>query len=479
MAFHNVRLPEDIERGALGGPQFDTTVLTLSSGYEKRNINWERTRGRWNIGYGVDSKTNLESVLAFFYARQGKAHTFRFKDWTDYKVGDDATDTPQEISLGNGTDVDFQIVRRYTSGSTNFDRDLTRIVDGTVRVFVSGVEQTETTDYTVDVDNGIISFLSPPTLGFSIGVICEFDVPVRFDQDTLDLRAFRDDIYSVPEINIIEIKEVLGQTSSGGTAIVIGEAYDLGILLPYSMIVGISASNSSIHATADGSKFYASVEGSSTISQYDLSTANDLSSATLTGTTNLSAHNSNIRGVYLSEDGIYFFTLDQASMKVNKYILSTPYLLSSQSYDSSFSLPGTYLSLHGMDFSPNGLKMYIATFNPSKQLHEFDLSPSYDITSASLNTTETFSELSDGLVAMAVSSDISRVIVADNTVDTLWQYDLSTAGLLSSKSFSQSFRPYSYFDQIRGLDFSSDGQYLWISGDLSGVSHVYNYKLFT
>ena len=80
MAFHDVRLDEDIERAAVGGPSFKTSVLQLSSGFEKRNIDWQRARGIWDISYGVDTKTNLEAVVAAFYARQGRAHTFRFKD---------------------------------------------------------------------------------------------------------------------------------------------------------------------------------------------------------------------------------------------------------------------------------------------------------------------------------------------------------------------------------------------------------------
>ena len=47
MAFHNVQLPEEVERGAQGGPQFKTTVFTLSSGYEKRNVEWERNFNRY------------------------------------------------------------------------------------------------------------------------------------------------------------------------------------------------------------------------------------------------------------------------------------------------------------------------------------------------------------------------------------------------------------------------------------------------
>lgn len=207
MSFHDVRLDVDVERGAQGGPGFKTTILQLSSGFEKRNIDWERSRGRWDLSYGLDRKANQEAVLAFFYARQGRANGFRFKDWTDYQIGSTNPDAPQEIATADGTQDRFQIVRRYTSGSFTFSRAITRPVSGTIRVFFDSAE--ETTGFVIDFSTGVIDFTSAPTNGISIGVIGEFDVPVRFDIDSLNLRAERDDVFSFPEVPIVELRETL------------------------------------------------------------------------------------------------------------------------------------------------------------------------------------------------------------------------------------------------------------------------------
>lgn len=210
MSFHNVRLPEDVEKGAAGGPQFQTNVFALASGQEKRNIDWSRSRGRWNIGYGMDTKENHEAVLAFFYARRGKAYGFRFKDWTDFEVGNNATNTPQEIAIGNNVQNRFQIVRRYTDGTYTFDRPLTRIVDDTFRVFVDGAEILENAQFELDINSGIVEIFTPPGLDISVGIICEFDVPVRFDVDALELAAARDDAFTIPNVEIVELRENLG-----------------------------------------------------------------------------------------------------------------------------------------------------------------------------------------------------------------------------------------------------------------------------
>ena len=112
MTFHDTRLPVDVERGALGGPGFKTTVTPLGSGKEQRNIDWARTRAEFDIGYGLmdqDSvllEATIDALLAFFYTREGKAHTFRFKDWSDFKIGDwqNPTTSNQSIATG-GTSV--------------------------------------------------------------------------------------------------------------------------------------------------------------------------------------------------------------------------------------------------------------------------------------------------------------------------------------------------------------------------------------
>ncbi len=212
MAFQNVRLDDDVERGAQGGPGFKTTILELASGFEQRNIDWERARGRWDLSYGMDSKANQEVVLAFFFARQGRANGFRFKDWTDFQIGsDNPSDVPQEIFITDGAKTKFQVVRRYTSGPTTFDREVTRLVAGTVRVFLDAVEQFA--GFTIDIETGVITFSVAPTTGQALQIICEFDVPVRFDIDELDLRAVRDDAFDIPQVPIVELRENLVDVS--------------------------------------------------------------------------------------------------------------------------------------------------------------------------------------------------------------------------------------------------------------------------
>jgi len=199
LSFHDVRLPDDIERGASGGPGFKTTVITLASGHEKRNVEWSQQRGRWDIGYGIQSLDGLGDVVDFFYARQGRAFGFRFKDWSDFEITD-----KQPIGTGDGLEVEFQIFKRYSSGGIDFDRTITKPVSGTVKPFLDGVEQTS--GFTVDNTTGIITFDTAPGAGVEVQVECEFDTPVRFDTDNLDISVETFSAGAIPSISIIEIR---------------------------------------------------------------------------------------------------------------------------------------------------------------------------------------------------------------------------------------------------------------------------------
>lgn len=199
MSFDETRLPEDVERGAQGGPEFKTTVLTLTSGYEKRNIDWSSTRGSWDVSYGIQSLDDLRDVIAFFYARQGRARGFRFKDWSDYAIA-----SKQGIGIGNGTNPTFQIYKRYSSGGIDYDRILKKIVNGSLVVWLDNVIQVS--GFAIDYNTGIITFTPAPTAAVVVSVTCEYDVPVRFDTDKLNINMDLFNVGQLPSIPLVELK---------------------------------------------------------------------------------------------------------------------------------------------------------------------------------------------------------------------------------------------------------------------------------
>jgi len=207
MAFHEVRFPDNIARGARGGPERRTQIVELASGDEERNASWANSRRRYDVAYGIRRADDLAAVVAFFEARNGRLHGFRFKDWADYKSGlpsGTPSPTDQAIGTGDSTTTTFQLVKRYASGSQTWTRVITTPVAGTVRIALDSTEQTG--GWSIDTTTGLVSFDTAPASGVAITAGFEFDVPVRFDSDTLDVTLDLERLGSITSIPLLEIR---------------------------------------------------------------------------------------------------------------------------------------------------------------------------------------------------------------------------------------------------------------------------------
>jgi uncharacterized protein (TIGR02217 family) len=207
MAFDEVRFPDNISRGARGGPERRTRIVELASGREERNSPWAGSRRRYDASYGVRRADDLASVIAFYEARMARLRGFRWKDWADYKsclpsaaVGS----TDQLIGQGDGTATAFQLSKTYSSGLQSYVRTINKPVAGTVLIAVGGVVQSS--GWLVDTTTGVITFAVAPANGASITAGFEFDVPVRFDSDLMDVNLDIERLGSITSIPLVEIK---------------------------------------------------------------------------------------------------------------------------------------------------------------------------------------------------------------------------------------------------------------------------------
>ena len=207
MAFHEVRFPDNISRGARGGPERRTQIVELASGDEERNASWANSRRRYDVAYGIRRADDLAAVVAFFEARNGRLHGFRYKDWADYKSNlpsQAITATDQQIGTGTGGQQTFQLAKRYTSGAQTWVRTIAKPVAGTVRVALGMVEQLS--GWTLDSTTGVITFTAAPANGVIVRAGFEFDVAVRFDSDTLDVTLDFERLGSITSIPLLEIR---------------------------------------------------------------------------------------------------------------------------------------------------------------------------------------------------------------------------------------------------------------------------------
>lgn len=209
MAFHDTRFPTNLSYGSLGGPQRLTEIVTLANGHEERSTPWAHARRSYDAGFGLRSLDDLETLLAFFEARRGQLHAFRWKDWTDYKScahGADISPFDQRLGLGDGVQTQFQLIKRYASGAQEYLRPIKKPVENMVQVAVGGDPKVLGMEYTVDYSTGIVTFAYPPDIGADVSAGFEFDVPARFDTDAVQTSVAAFQAGEIPNIPIIEVR---------------------------------------------------------------------------------------------------------------------------------------------------------------------------------------------------------------------------------------------------------------------------------
>jgi uncharacterized protein (TIGR02217 family) len=204
-AFHDVRFPEDISYGSSGGPEFSTSVVASVSGHEQRNIHWANARARYNVAYGVRTDAQLSVLIAFFRARFGRAHAFRFRDWADWQTAPVISANDSWLGDGNGSRTTFQLLRRYASGYQEHVRTISKPVPGTVRVALQGTEINS--GWSVNALTGLLTFDAAPAPGVLITAGFAFDVPVRFDTDHLATSLDSYGIGSALDVPVVEVRE--------------------------------------------------------------------------------------------------------------------------------------------------------------------------------------------------------------------------------------------------------------------------------
>lgn len=208
MAFHEIRFPANMSFGSIGGPERRTEIVELMSGHEERNSPWADSRRHYDAGLGLRSLDDVAGLVAFFEARGGELHGFRWKDWADCKSSlPNAPVTPFDQIIGEGGAMTFPLVKRYASGPSSWIRKITKPVAGTVRIAVSGDVLQEGVDFSVHHLTGVVTLTRAPKGDAVVTAGFEFDVPVRFATDRIQISVASFKAGHVPNVPVVEIRQ--------------------------------------------------------------------------------------------------------------------------------------------------------------------------------------------------------------------------------------------------------------------------------
>lgn len=207
MAFHDIQFPVDISIGAVSSPMRLVQIVTKKSGFEERNAVWANSRRTFNISSGMRDLADAHTVLSFWEARGGALYGFRFQDPLDWKScgpTEEPEPTDQVLGEGDGANKAFQLQKTYADAMGSYVRAIRKPVVGTVLIAVDGVPNVG--GWTLDDETGIVTFIVAPADGAEVTAGFEFDVPVRFQDQQLDIDVETFELGGAQDINLIEIR---------------------------------------------------------------------------------------------------------------------------------------------------------------------------------------------------------------------------------------------------------------------------------
>ena len=178
-------------------PSFSTQVQRSASGKEARAAFWSYPIWRFELSYEYlrdDASNELQTLLGFFLARQGKFQNFNYLDPDDNAV------TNQVFGVGDGSTKSFRLARTYAGWTEPVFR-----VNGTPTIKVAGVTKATPADYTIDAE-GLVTFVTAPASSASLTWTGGFYYRVRFEDDLAELEQFMRKLWTAKKISFLTEK---------------------------------------------------------------------------------------------------------------------------------------------------------------------------------------------------------------------------------------------------------------------------------
>lgn len=156
---------------------YPSVIMTSEWKKEQRSALTEYPIKKMKFVFDVLTRDDVNGIWDFHEARRMAYESFKFKNPSDFEA-------EEIIGIGNDIETVFQLFNYY-------------VIDNSQDIYIDDILQAETADYTIDNNNGTITFLSSPTSGQIIIAYYEFYTRVRFEDKPLSRENFEYDLFEL------------------------------------------------------------------------------------------------------------------------------------------------------------------------------------------------------------------------------------------------------------------------------------------
>ena len=241
----------------------------------------------------------------------------------------------------------------------------------------------------------------------------------------------------------------------------------------------------------DGTKMYTTQydksgggQQSDNVYEYVLTTAYDISTATLNNTKTVHVVATHGGGdtliptqVVFNNDGTKMFIADHASDDINYWSLTTAFDVSTASLDGRYDVSSKEIRLTSVAFNNDGTRMIIAGVGNNSQHHlnEYSLDTAFDLSSGVTHlNTEDLSSFHTYLDGVTFNHDGTKMYTIDNTTNQVSQFKLTTPYDVSTYSLEGTYNVNSHDTDAREVAFSHDGSKMFFIGNTNNKVFEFN-----
>lgn len=179
----------------------------------------------------------------------------------------------------------------------------------------------------------------------------------------------------------------------------------------------------------DGTEMYVVGQTGDDVNQYTLSTAWDISTASYTRVFSIAAQETTPEDVRFKPDGTKMYVCGSTTnAKISEYTLSTAWDISTASYTTTVNLSAQGTNPKGFDFSADGTRL-VTVVDAGDTMYQYTLSTAWNISTATYDNISLSVSGENGTpVSLAFKSDGSKVyMLGTTTPDSVYQYSTTTS----------------------------------------------------
>tara|TARA_R110002074_G_scaffold375949_2_gene552762 strand:+ start:20612 stop:21901 length:1290 start_codon:yes stop_codon:yes gene_type:complete len=209
-----------------------------------------------------------------------------------------------------------------------------------LKIYITGVDSDRVDEYNLSTawDISTSSYLQ----GISVTGRGNSPVEVFLKPDGLKMYIMNGAINEIDEYNLSTAWNVTTASYSQSLAVNSRETLPKGIFFK-----------------PDGTKLYLTGANGDDVNEYNLSTAWSISTASYSQNFSVSAQDTSPQGIFLRADGLKMFIVGAGAAGVHEYTLSTAWNVTTATITNTFSVVAQYNNPYSVFFKPDGFKMYV------------------------------------------------------------------------------------------------------------------------